>query len=126
MKEFRAQPILGQGLATRLTDRTRRTAQILDDQWLKSLLETGLLGVAAWAWLFLRYVRRLGRAAKDDRFDQSWLAVALTAGIVAFAAGMFLYDTFSFIQTTFVAFLLIALGPAVLSIDADRRAATAA
>lgn len=124
MEEFRAQPTLGQGLATRLTDRSRRSAQILDDQWLKSLLETGLLGVGAWAWLFARYVRRLGRASKDDPSDQGWLAVALAAGITAFAVGMFLYDAFSFVQTTFVAFLLIAIGAAALSIDAERSQAS--
>ena len=28
--------------------------QILDDQWLKTLVETGIIGVFGWLWLFFR------------------------------------------------------------------------
>jgi hypothetical protein len=114
LDEFSQRPILGQGFETRLTDRTRRLDQILDNQWLKTLLETGIVGAFAWTWLFGRSIRRLGRAAKEDDSDRAWLFVAIAAALAAFAVGMFLYDTFSFVQVTFMAMFLLSLGAAAL------------
>ncbi len=123
LDEFSQTPIFGQGYGTRLTGRDRANAHILDDQWLKTLLETGLVGFAAWLWLFVRSVRRLARAAKEDQSDRGFLFVALAAAVAAFAVGMFLYDAFSFIQVTFLLFIVLALGSVAL--NARDRAARA-
>lgn len=114
--EFLQRPVLGQGFGTRVVDGENPNAQILDNQWLKSLLETGAVGAFALLWLFWRAIRRLAAVAKSDSSDRGWLAVALAASIAAFAFGMFTYDAFAFIQATFLMFILLAfaaleLGP---------------
>lgn len=110
LDEFSQTPVFGQGYGTRLTGRDKENAQILDDQWLKTLLETGLVGAFAWLWLFTRSIRRLSRTAKDDRSETGLLFVALAASITAFAIGMVLFDAFAFIQVTFILFILLGLG----------------
>jgi hypothetical protein len=108
LDEYSQRPILGQGLGTRVVDGENPNAQILDNQWLKSLLETGAVGLFAILWLLVRSIRRLGRRAKsDDDPRTGWLCVALTASITAFAVGMLTFDAFSFIQVTFLLFILL-------------------
>jgi hypothetical protein len=118
-----ADPLFGEGYATRVIGSPGVDGQILDDQWLGTLVETGVLGVFAWLWLILRVIRRLGRAAREDRSDNGWLLTALTASIVSFAVGMFFYDTFAFIQVTVVFFVLLAFA-SMLTFRHDRAPAT--
>jgi polysaccharide biosynthesis protein PslJ len=120
LEEWESRPVLGQGFATRQTGRENRQNHILDNQWLKTLLETGVVGAFAWFWLFARFTRRLGREAKCDLGERGFLLVALTASVVAFAVGMFFYDAFSFIQVTFLLFFLLALGAALLQLPEAR------
>ena len=115
LDEFSQTPIFGQGYGTRLTGRDKQNAQILDDQWLKTLLETGLVGAVAWLWIFTRSIRRLSRAAKEDQSETGLLFVALAASVTAFGIGMVLFDAFAFIQVTFILFILLALGSVALT-----------
>jgi polysaccharide biosynthesis protein PslJ len=115
LDEYSQTPVFGQGYGTRLTGRDRQNAHILDDQWLKTLLETGIVGFFAWLWIFSRSIRRLARAAKEDQSPEGLLFVALAASITAFAIGMVLFDAFAFIQVTFILFILLALGCVALS-----------
>ncbi len=108
MDELSQRPILGQGFGTRVVDGDNPNAQILDNQWLKSLLETGVVGGFALLWLFWRAIRRLAAVAKADHSERGWLAVSLAASIAAFAFGMITYDAFAFIQVTFLFFILLA------------------
>lgn len=121
LAEWSQRPVFGQGYSTRQTGRENRTAQILDNQWLKTLLETGFVGAFGWLWLYLRFIRKLGAEAKLDRADRGLLIVGLTASVAAFAVGMFFYDAFSFIQVTFVLFILLALGAATLATPRPER-----
>ncbi len=56
---------------------------------------------------------------------------ALAASLAAFGVGMFTYDTFSFVQVTFIAFVMLAFGAVALSareaatLDQDERPAPA-
>jgi len=114
--EFKPNPILGEGFGTRVTkpDDVVRTANapILDDQWLGTLLETGLFGALAMAWIFVRFVRRVGREAKEDTSWRGWLLACIAASVTAYGVSMFTYDSFSFIQVTFLLFMLIGIGSA--------------
>jgi O-antigen ligase len=121
MEEFVAQPLLGQGYSTRITGRVKANAQILDDQWLKTLLETGVLGVFAWLWLFRRFARRVAPRAKEDDGEMGWLLSAVTASVLAFAWGMFFYDAFAFIQATLLFYILAGLGMAALALPETAR-----
>jgi polysaccharide biosynthesis protein PslJ len=108
-------PFVGQGFGTRVVDGPNPNSFIVDDQWLSTAMETGIAGVAAWTWLFVRFVRRLGRAAKREPGNEGWLLTALGASTLAYAVGMFTYDSFSFIQVTFLLFIMLALGAATLA-----------
>jgi O-antigen ligase len=127
LKEWTRQPLLGEGFGTRVVDSTivsdpvptasalNPNAKILDDQWLGLLLETGAVGFVGWFWLFARVVRRFGAEAKRDDSERGWLLASLTAGVAAYAVGMVTYDAFAFIQVSFLLFIFIGLGSALMS-----------
>jgi O-antigen ligase/polysaccharide polymerase Wzy-like membrane protein len=112
LDEFGETPLFGQGYATRRVEFDRQNAQILDNQWLGNLLETGLVGTLGWAWLFLRSIRRFGGHARRDPTADGWLSAALVASVSTFAIGMFTFDAFAFVQVTLMVFILVALGAA--------------
>ena len=132
LQEWRRQPVLGQGFGTRVVDADvqGRQANILDNQWLGTLLETGIVGFFGWLWFFARVVRRFGKEAKEDDSARGWLLVSLAAGVAAFGVGMFTYDAFAFIQVTFLLFIFVGLGSALLAerptplASSSRRSAT--
>jgi hypothetical protein len=128
MAQVSEQPLLGIGYGTRITSGPPETinAIVLDDAWLGTLLEIGFIGALGYVWLFSRSVRKLGRLAKNDHDDRGWLAAALAAGIASFAVGMLTYDAFSFVQVTFMTFIMLGLASVLLDIDKrDHEAATA-
>jgi polysaccharide biosynthesis protein PslJ len=106
-------PFFGSGFGTTVADPNaskESESQILDDQWLGSLLEVGAVGVLALLFLWVGTVRRLnrwGRRARDP--NDYWLSTALAASIIAFAVGMLTFDAFAFIQVTFFAFVMLGL-----------------
>lgn len=90
-------------------------AQVLDDQWLDTIVETGILGMCGWLLLFIIVIRRLGRRAKiESSTAEGWLPVAIAASIAGFAATMGTYDAFGFIQATLLAYLLIGCAAVLL------------
>jgi hypothetical protein len=125
--EFRPHPLLGEGFGTRVTTPDEvvvvANAPILDDQWLGTLLETGAIGAFMFAWLFVRFVRRAGRAAKEDLSSRGWLLTGTTASVAAYGVGMFTYDAFAFIQVTFLLFFFLGLGCAALRLQPQARPA---
>jgi len=118
-------PLLGLGYGSRtpsgLSDGTDGNF-ITDDQWLATAMETGVLGLFAWVWLFVRFLRKMFRAAGRDTSERGWFYTGLAASGTAFAVAMATFDAFSFIQATFVLFILIALGSAALSDAREARA----
>jgi polysaccharide biosynthesis protein PslJ len=121
LEEWSRTPIFGQGFGTRLpsTSDDVINAMILDNQWLSSLLELGLLGAIALVWLFVRATRRLGRVARVNDEPHGWLLTGLCASIAAFAIGMFTFDAFSFTQVTFLVFIMLGLSAAALRFSAE-------
>lgn len=128
LDEASRRPLFGMGYGTRITgfDNPDRNAPILDNQWLDSLLQIGLLGFVALAWLFLRAVRRLAAAARAAEYSESWLLTGFAASIAAYGIGMFTFDAFAFIQVTFLFWIILALASCELSLakSATRRART--
>ena len=115
MDQFSASPLFGQGAGTRITTGLDQNAEVLDNQWLGTLLETGLVGVAALAWLVLRFVRRLLTAARHCDDPDAWLLIGLASACTAWATGMFLFDAFSFVQASFVLYFCLALGSVLVT-----------
>ena len=121
-QELSRNPLLGEGLGTRITVGPEANAALLDDQWLKTLLETGILGALAFLWIIARFVRRAGRIAKTDYSPRGWCLAAIVASVTSFAFGMALFDAFSFIQVTFFFFIVLALGSVMLKLPSEQQA----
>lgn len=125
LSEAARHPILGEGFGTRVTDRASAEqyhvprARILDDQWLGSLLETGIVGVLALLWLFRRTRRGLRALARSDDGPDGWLATGLVAAVTSFAFGMLTFDALGFVQVTLVLFLLLAFSCVLLRLRAQ-------
>lgn len=125
LAEFSDKPILGYGFGTRtIKGELRNVLEILDNQWLGTLLETGIVGAFAWAWLFLRIIRRLARAGRDDPSPEGLLITAITAALFSYAVGMFTYDAFAFTQGVFIFFIVLGFAASILMERGRRRAGT--
>jgi hypothetical protein len=111
--EASKRPFLGQGYGTRIPSGPDANACILDNQWLGTLLEVGLAGLIAWLYLFRSVVRKLGRPAKGDDSPAASLMVAATAAVTGYGVGMLTFDAFSFIQVTFLLFIILGMAAAV-------------
>jgi polysaccharide biosynthesis protein PslJ len=118
-------PLFGEGYGTRIVGRltsdqqvpAQNQAQVLDDQWFGTFLETGLFGFLGWLWLFVHVMRKLGKRAKLEReHPEGWLPVALASSIMAFLIGMATYDAFGFIQAVLVLYAVIAFSSIVLQL----------
>jgi polysaccharide biosynthesis protein PslJ len=116
LAEWRKHPAFGQGFGTRIVEPDRQNARILDNQWLGLLLEAGAVGVGLLLWLYVRSIRALGRSARRDVSSLGLLSGSLAASIASFAVGMLTFDAFSFIQVTFVLFVVLALAASVLAL----------
>lgn len=125
LTEWSAAPFFGQGFGTRVVNQEDPLAgvQILDDQWLGTLLEIGAIGTLGLAWLFIRTIRMLSRHARAEHGADGWLSATLAASLAAFAIGLFTYDAFAFIQVTFFSFIMLGFAAvAVRAPDPDRSA----
>jgi hypothetical protein len=125
LKEWWKHPYVGYGWGTRITepDDPKNNALILDNQWLGLLLDVGLVGALAILWLLVRSVSRLAAAARGDPTEHGWLLVALAAAISAFGVGMVTFDSFAFIQVTFLFFILIGLSVPAVRLAGSKEAA---
>jgi O-antigen ligase/polysaccharide polymerase Wzy-like membrane protein len=117
LKIWQRKPLAGQGYGTQVVNLNKPgvEANVFDDQWLGTLLETGALGFVGWLWFFVRAIRRFGGEAKRDPSPRGWLLTAITASVAAYAVGMLTYDAFSFIQVTFLLFILVAMGSSLVA-----------
>jgi hypothetical protein len=113
LAEWSQKPLVGQGFGTRVPAGPLKNARILDNQWLKTLLETGVVGAFALAWLYIRLIKRAGGQGKREDSDRGWLLCSLAASLTAFVVGLYFYDAFSFIQVTFLSFILLGIGAAL-------------
>ena len=113
-EEVKARPLLGSGVGTRIVVGETANARVLDNQWLGSLLEMGVIGVVGLVWFFACAIRRLIRAARCAPDDDSILLAGLAAAIVGYAVGMFTYDALSFTQTEFAFFVIVGVGSALV------------
>src|SRR6266480_3773739 len=117
LKLWWGSPVVGHGLGTEPT--AGATAQggvpspnqiIFDDQYMTSLVETGVLGLIAVLWFGVALLRKMARLAKETFDEQGDLLAAYTITCLAYYVGMLTYDAFSFVQVTLLFFLCAALG----------------
>ncbi|UOE44333.1 O-antigen ligase family protein [Agromyces larvae] len=117
MREAATLPFFGTGPGSRIVIGEERNAYILDNQVLGTLLETGAVGVIGLAVfvlappiMLLAFAFR-STAALRHRF----LAFAIAISCSGYAAALFFYDAFGFMQTFLVLCLLLACGAWVLT-----------
>jgi len=93
-----------------ITDPKTKAPIIFDDQWMNTLVTIGVLGFIGVAWFIWGGVLKLVRAARHTAGRVSDLVAACAVSTAGFAAGMFAFDAFSFVQCTLIFFVLMALG----------------
>lgn len=110
-------PIFGRGFMTFLPE-----YRILDNQYLVSFIETGIVGVATLVLLLLTGIVvswQIRRRISDP--DTRLLAAALAASVAAGASSMALFDAFSFPMAGGLIFLVIGLVGALDRLVSVRR-----
>jgi hypothetical protein len=114
---WKQEALFGQGYGTQVVDLNASgvKANFFDDQWLGTLLATGIVGVFGWLWLFKRTIGQFGAEARRDDSYRGWLLTSIAAAVVAYAVGMLTYDAFAFVQVTFLLFILIGMGAALVA-----------
>ncbi|WP_162616479.1 hypothetical protein [Xylanimonas allomyrinae] len=119
-------PFFGTGVGSRVVVGDDANAFILDNQVLGTQLDAGAVGVLGLALLVLVPPVMLVRHAlrKDVPERDAMLAFALATSGVGYAAALFFYDAFGFLQTFLLLAILLAVG-AWLITDAWRPRARA-
>lgn len=111
-----AHPALGRGYGTydpkvqRTKVRDRRRHRFLDNEYLLLAIEIGVLGLAAYALIFVSGLLLAHRLARE-RFDQmrSGPALAAVGAVAVFAIGNALFDVLAFPQAPYIFFVVLAL-----------------
>jgi hypothetical protein len=123
LDQFEERPLAGGGLGARITTGPNANGRLLDNQWLGLIVDVGLLGTLAFAWLLLRSVRGQLHLARSDPEPSGYLPLACAAAVAGYGIGMLTYDAFSFTQTTFVFFVILGLGASYqLAVEPAREA----
>ena len=116
LQEWKQKPLLGEGFGTRVVGPERpgsaRTSSTTSGSERCSRL--GASASSAGSGSSPASCGGSGKEAKEDDSDRGWLLVAIAASVAAFAVGMFTYDAFSFIQVTFLMFIFVGLGAALI------------
>ena len=113
-------PILGHGLGSQFATgedpgssgivQSPTEGIIFDDQYLNTLVSLGILGLVATVWFVWGAAGKLGRAARRRAGPQADLFAACSVSCAGYAASMLLFDSFAFVQSTLMFFLIAALG----------------
>jgi hypothetical protein len=83
---------------------------IFDDQYLNTVVTTGLLGFVAVVWFVWGSVVKLARAARRRIGQGSDLMAACCVSAAGFGASMAVFDAFYFVQCTLFFFMIVAMG----------------
>jgi len=110
-------PFFGSGIGSRVVVGPVANSNILDNQWLGTLLDAGALGVIGLAVFLLIPIIRLIVFAFRTRLGDKYasLALAVSISVIGYAVAMFFYDAFSFMQTFLILMMLLAVGAWLLT-----------
>jgi O-antigen ligase len=92
------QPFLGRGYETY----DQKKYRILDNQYLTTIIGTGVIGLLAYISIFAATFLLAHRVARDRESDRSGPAVAIAATAVAMAVGGALFDILAFPQLPYM------------------------
>jgi polysaccharide biosynthesis protein PslJ len=113
MQFIRRAPLFGRGIGT-----FSPAYRILDDQYLGTLIETGIVGLVSLLALLLTGIRQgfVIRARSSNPSDRD-LAVSLAASLTAALVSLATFDTFSFPMAASLIFLLLGCTAALFRIS---------
>lgn len=122
-REFSQYPIAGTGLGSRIVVGENANAQILDNQWLGTLLETGIIGVIGLVALVIWPIVAMMRFVFTSQATEArrMLVFAIATSTVAYAVAMFFYDAFAFMQNLLLLSLLYAIAAWAMTDGAPSR-----
>lgn len=83
---------------------------IYDDQYMNTLISIGLIGLIAVVWFVWGSAAKLISAARKVHGEAGNLLSACAIAAAGFAASMFTFDAFSFVQVTLLFFIISAVG----------------
>lgn len=112
MQQLAEQPWFGTGLGSRVVVGESANAQILDNQWLGTLLETGIFGTIGVVALLVYPVIRLVHFAFTSAAppNRVFLAFAIASSALGYAVAAYFYDAFAFMQALLLLCMLLAVG----------------
>jgi polysaccharide biosynthesis protein PslJ len=128
---WKEKPLIGHGLGSKTVEPRApgevsaaqpETEIIFDNQYLNALVLLGGLGLIATAWFVWGLVGKLVRFARDNLDENGDLAAACAIACAGFAASMFLFDAFFFVQATIVFFAIGAVGLRAKQLEVQRSA----
>jgi fumarate reductase subunit D len=107
--DINVHPILGRGYGA--TDPIGQPSmyRINDDQYVDMIQQVGILGLVAYLWMILAPIVVSRRAIRGRDGPGASLALATSAGCVAFLVVNALFDTMSFPQAPYVFFIMASL-----------------
>ena len=115
-------PLVGLGVGTRevatsgaaarapVPGQASTPAIIFDNQYLRTLVSLGIVGLIGAVWFIWGSAIRLGRRSKRLAGDDGNLLAACAIACGGYGAGMAFFDAFSFVQVTLLFFIVAALG----------------
>jgi hypothetical protein len=103
-----AHPVLGRGFGTLDSDYSNQF-RINDDEYIDEIWEVGIVGLLAYLWMIIAPIVAARKAirARDPVVEP--LALAASAGCVAYLAVNALFDAMSFPQAPYMFFMVAAL-----------------
>jgi hypothetical protein len=113
-------PFIGRGFLTFLPQ-----YRILDNQYLGTLIDTGIFGLGSLLTLYfvgMYSTRALKR--RLDSFSDRWLAQAIIASIASGGVSLALFDEFSFAMSAALPFLILGCAGALRRLTLDPQPAT--
>ncbi|MBI4733417.1 MAG: O-antigen ligase family protein, partial [Rubrobacteridae bacterium] len=109
---FFEQPLYGRGYGCW----DNKSMFFVDNQYLKVMVELGIIGVLGLMVMFFGWIREVwSAAAKADAEDKD-LLVAVLAACVAYIVTLATYDSFGYAQVTYLFFVLAGLGASLARI----------
>jgi O-Antigen ligase len=103
-----AHPVLGRGFGT-LNEEQPDQFRINDNEYIDEIWQVGVVGLLAYVWMILAPVFTARRAIRARAPDVAALALAASAGCVAFLVVSVLFDALSFPQAPYMFFVVAAL-----------------
>jgi len=103
-----AHPLLGRGFGT-LSPEQPSQFRINDDEYIDEIWQVGALGLFAFIWMILAPIVTASRTIRSRGSPGASLALATSAGCVAFLVVCALFDALSFAQAPYMFFLVAAL-----------------